>query len=1038
MQRFLLTCVIAFGLYAAQQLYTRWVMPLTMAVERPQRPPEPRRTFEQPPEVQALTTRHLSDEDWTRTAAIRWQRSETAFLFAESVKAIDNKRGDSIRMAPFAMIVSHPDDPDAAPFTIVASAARVRFENQFFDPTVSDEEAIDLSGGDMGRLMGATLEGQVRITGPDGLVIDGQDFTFQEDSAQLYSDHPVFFRYGPAMDSPATVRGGSEGLTIDFQAASSSPFGGDMPRIEEMPRSIQLRSRVVMDFTTEEKGQTQRTRVSSQGPFTFDFVQRTGRFVDEVQVARPTGNHQRDEIACHELRLLFGDVAAAPSTSEQSDIVPVSAVPNPEPSFLSSMPLLEIRAKARLTRKGASSDKVILRSEANGLRAELDELVVDVPGQLVTLLDEQQVSVIRQLKGQVQTFLAPRILIQQSADESLEMLTAEGGGEFRQETMSAAAASIDEDQDIGIATLGDDPPPNLWAVWTDRLTLQPLPAVNETQLTIQGQVVLRQADQMQLSAQSITAWMDALDSLNPANSSTTDRGNELAASRLPLHRVIARGNVSFVTDGVVGRRMEVAEVAFRKGEVIPENPRDRPMATSEAHQDSSRPGVPFVFECGQLRGIVVNDPHTDRSTVREIHGKGGVQLSRELPPEGGGEEIPFEQLPVRITAQEFSAKNADGVKQVLTLRGVVDDAGKLVTPVNALIGDFSLSGPVLVLDREKNLATLLGESVLGFPVEQDFSGNPLAETSIAHIACVEKIEFDGQRATFLQSVKATVLDNIIRAESMTATLSDRIDFSVSRPDTRNNRISEIECRDQVALEMYEYDSQKKLQQITLANMHRFQLNQTTGQFNGEGPGVIKYWQRAGTRSVGIKPKAAANSNRPAEAQRTYPWEYTGITFRGMAEGNIQEQWGTLNDRVELIYAPVKNPMELFTRKQLSSDDENTEQAVYIRSDQLRIAFEGDPPKAASGSPERWMFTADAFGRAELEAKKFYARAHLLKYQHSNEMFTLSGKGQEKAILSLQDQSGAPSEPFRALVIQYAPSRQNLTIDGAQTFIGVSR
>ncbi len=1042
MTRFLLTLAITLGLYAAQQAYVYWVTPWTVAVERPQRAPEQKRVVEQPPEVQALTNQHLTHEAWIRHAKIRYQQSDNAYLFADTVHPAENKRGDTIRMAPFALIVSHPQDPDAAPFTVVAAAARVRFENQFFDPTIGGQDQIDFMGDGMGRLMGVTLEGQVHITGPDGLVIDGHDFTFQEESAQLYSDHPIFFRYGPSTDSQATVRGSSEKVVIDFQPASSSPFGGDMPRVEEMPRSIQLSSRVVMDFTTEEKGQNVRTRVTSQGPFTFNFQTRLGRFVDEVHVARPTGENELDEIACHELQLQFGEEVAPPSAGTESDITPASAVTDSEASFLRSMPLLEVRAKGRPSRDGPSTDKVILRSAMNGLRAELDELILEVQQRLVTLIDAQSVIVTRRIGGDSQTFSAPRVELLQAADETLEMLIATGPGEFRHVGPLDLRGSSKGREAVGVATLDDDVPPDLWATWTDRLVLQPLLKEDLTQLTIQGDVTIRQADQMQVSARTVTAWTDSLEELAPLDSASHRKAKAKAPPRFPLHRVQASGNVSFVTATVVGRRIQVADITFQPGRVAPPPPREKRVeaASATGTPENFDPSVPFVFECGRLQGTIVNDADTQRSAVREMHGFEGIQLTRELPPElGGAEEIPFDQLPVRLTAREFSATNADGVSQVLTLRGVVDDEGHLVEPVEGHIGDFSLTGPVMVLDRQKNLVTLIGESGLGFPVERDFSGNMLLEPATAHIACVERIEFNGQKATFLQSVKATVLDNLIRSESLTANLTQRIDFSAARPDTRGIKLATIECRDNVSLEMYQRDAQgKNFQEILIAEMTWIEINQTTGQFDGLGKGVIKDWRKAGTRRVSVQPRSAATSNRPANTNRDYEWEYVGITFHGAAKGNLNDRWGTLNDRVEVIHAPVKNVMELFHRNQLSSDAENAAQAVYIKCDQLRVSLEGGEPTAPGKSPEAEMATVDAFGRAELETQKFYARAHLLKYQQANEMFTLSGKGQENASLGFRESDGSSREPFRSLKIQYVPSRQELTVDGAQTIIGVAR
>ena len=367
----------------------------------------------------------------------------------------------------------------------------------------------------------------------------------------------------------------------------------------------------------------------------------------------------------------------------------------------------------------------------------------------------------------------------------------------------------------------------------------------------------------------------------------------------------------------------------------------------------------------------------------------------------------------------------------MTLRGVVDEKGNIREPVIAKFGDFSIEGPKVVIDREKNLATIHGQGLLRFPVDRDFSGNPLSPPAIADIACVEQITFDGQTATFLQSAKARLLDNTIRAEEMIAVLNGRIDFSADHPDTHGLAIQSMVCRDKVSVEMYQYDPQYEIIEILKAKLAQFEIKQDTGKFQGQGPGKIEDWRRTGTRRMLAQSRGSAQSNRPADANRDYPWEYVGIEFDGKLTGNTRDGWGQLQDEVQLMYAPVKNANLTFKHDDLSSQEKNASSAVWVGSDTLTVGISGD---RAAGKSQ--TVSIEALGNAAMEGQLFFAQAYSLQYEQAKEMFTLRGKGQDNATVNVWQYVGGPFSPLKAQVIQLFPSKNEVQVDGATTFTTV--
>ena len=1035
MQRFFLTCAICLGLLAALQLYAQLMAPLTQAVVQPKQPPKMVSGGQLSSVASAAAKAWLPDEEWLKTADIGWQRSEQSFMFAQTVVAADKQtleagapsQGDTIRMQPFAMIWKDPRRPDDPPLTIVAKSARVRFENQFFDSNQFEDNSLNLSGADSGRIVSAALEGKVRITGPDGLVLEGQDFIFREDPeiAQLYSDQAVNFRYGPPRQGkPVQVRGTSAvGLLIEFAQVPNSPFGDDMPRVAEIPKFAQLIGRVAIDFITEDSGQPQKTRVTSEGPFTYNFEEKTASFRQRVLVSRPRGKTHKVEIECNLLSLIFGEIGSS-HESDSGQILPVSAPELQQPDeqeeqsgygLISRLELKSVWARANQTTR----ERVTLRSTEHGLECKLDDLGFDDVKHMLTLTDPVRVDVVRNLQGQQQKFEAPKIEIRMTDDQQLEQLSGVGAGWF---SHRSAAASQGE--------------PDLWAHWEDRMDLVPNLEECTTELTIRGNATVGQLDQMQVSGQMLKAWMPPLGDVDTGEvilgSRSRQKPPKLTSDQVPVRRLQAIGNVTFVAAGVIGRKIDQIDIRINPGPVITSSTakNQRNIKADAGHEDPLLTGEPMIFECSRVEGIAVFDATVQKTDIRELHGFEGVKAFRTTT-EPEGQEIPFEQQSMQLTAQEFSVINHGGIQQLLTLRGIVDEKQNIRLPVIAKFGDISIEGPKVIIDRKNNLATIEGQGVLRFPVDRDFSGNELIPPAIADIACVEKITFDGQRATFIQKVKARLLDNVIKAEEMTAVLNERIDFSENRPMTRQLAIQTMQCKDKVSVEMYQWgliSGKDKLVEILKAQLHQFDMNQATGQFQGQGPGQIEDWRRTGTRRMLVQSSGTVQSNRPADTNHDYAWEYVGIEFKGQLEGNVRDGWGQLNDRVELMYAPVKNANLIFKRNDLSSEDQNAGNAVWVGSEQLTVWISGD---RASGKPQ--SVSIKALGNAEMEGRNFYARAYSLEYEQAKEMFTLRGKGKDKATLHGWRNQGEPSTGLPAQVIQIFPSKQEVLFDGAKTF-----
>ncbi|MBA4182153.1 MAG: hypothetical protein C0506_16325, partial [Anaerolinea sp.] len=310
MLRLIYTIATAISLLGVYRVYSFVVSPLLRPVTRVETRPPTATAQSGPSEAAGIAARHLPDSPWAKDAQMCWQQSSDACLFANDVERLADG-GNKVRMAPFAMVWRDPRRTDGACYTIEAAGAVVHFQNSFFD------EALELSDRKPGRIVHMTLEGKVHITGPDNLEITGEKFIFSEESAQLYSDWPIAFRYGPAPGQPNAIRGQADQLTIVFTPAATSPYGPEMPHVGEVA-GLRLRRSVRLDLTYELNGEPAKTLVSSDGPFSYDFQQKVAQFEERVTITRPqvkAGVRHMDTLKCQWLGLQFVDAPAPPGAA---------------------------------------------------------------------------------------------------------------------------------------------------------------------------------------------------------------------------------------------------------------------------------------------------------------------------------------------------------------------------------------------------------------------------------------------------------------------------------------------------------------------------------------------------------------------------------------------------------------------------------------------------------------------------------------------------------------------------------------------------
>lgn len=161
----------------------------------------------QSPEYASANNEHaktyLPEIPWAADARYQF-KDENVFIYTERWQQEEEKR--AARLKPFAMLMFDPKKKDSEkPFALMSEEALIRFEQPF-----------GIKQTDPGHMIAGSLEGFVKITGPNGLIIYGRNFFYDESSMNIWSDSEVRFAY-------EEHRGRARGIEMKLIPAAGSP-----------------------------------------------------------------------------------------------------------------------------------------------------------------------------------------------------------------------------------------------------------------------------------------------------------------------------------------------------------------------------------------------------------------------------------------------------------------------------------------------------------------------------------------------------------------------------------------------------------------------------------------------------------------------------------------------------------------------------------------------------------------------------------------------------------------------------------------------
>lgn len=993
MRRFLVTLITVVTLAVTYRVYSAVISPLT-EIRQGDRPlVAPMESDIKAPAVfEQQAVQVFPEYAWTHRSEQTWQMGEQAYLYFNQYNRVPGT-GNSIQISPVAIFWQDPQRPGSKPYRVLAERAQIKFQNQFFD------SAIALSNANPGRIVWASMEGQVHIDGPDGLVIDGQNFKFEEDSFQLYSDHTIAFSFGPTPQDKRKISGTADQLQLTFEPSPESILGKDMPKVGGLAQ-ILLRRNVALDMSFEQQGEPRLAQIRSAGSFLYDVLKREATLDDQVKVVhitQPAGAAKKETINCAWLRLEFDSNLPADQQREKKS--PTSA--------FDGLVFHSLRAQGSDNGHGS---RLKVTSDEQQLAAVMQDLTYDATQRRAVLIDQQQVVIHR---GNAK-FVCPQIGLQHTQSNQIEYLECRGPGQ------------MDVRQDRP-----DEPP--MMARWASGVQIMPDPQAGVHHIRIDEQALLGIPGQFGIAADVVHLWVDlerAQQSGQPNSGagSTTSSSNVLA-NTLPLKRARAENHVQLDSPLVKVNRSNLIDVVIHPGLI--ENPAT---AANPGTAKTGQPGEqhsadePWIVEANELNIDLIHDSGKAALDLRQITGSGDIVIQHDP---GRATLVGSQPVdgPLELKGQSLIARSEGGVRQVLTIRGELGPQGEIIQNASVGLGQAVLRGSHITLARHENRVDVPGPGGLSVPLPQNLNGGSAAGPTRLDIVWQEGMSFDGQAARFWGKVTTAApgeQQSISRllCEDLTATLNKKISFIEPAEHQADLTISNVKAQHHVVVESWEYN-QNRLAAVRRSELAGFNVDLNSGDFKGDGPGIIHAWSLGD--AVKFSPSESPQANQPAKPSDT-KWRYSNVRFAGKIDGNMNRNDATLRERVEVLTAPVEKALTKFQREQLSDETPEAANAVWMKCRQMRIIQKQVPHQAEKS------YEVIATGDTELEGHVFRAVADELTFDERYGLFTLRGLGKE-AHLYHQSQPGQAVNPFAARQIKFVPVKREIVIDGSSGISG---
>lgn len=1024
------TLMVAIALVALYVGYAQLTAPWLTVEQKQQKMMVSTHDKEASPALQQRAERYFQEDPWVKTANASFG-DNSRFMYFQNHELFNEDR--SIKVDPIAMLWQ--DDKSETPYTLTARSAQLDATTKF-----------KLDSNEFGAISSGQLHGDVRITGPDGLRIEGRTFSISDNALKITTSQPVKFSWGP---HSGIAQSGAE---IDLLSSGPDNKRGLMA-ITDVQR-IRLLGRVDCDLLFQDDAagsEAVKLKISAANGFEFfmptheatffGFADRELKKDNQIMIERPTISGGLDRLFCSKLTLQFQP----------------AVVETEEPKKRST--------KLQLASIQAEGSKVVFTSREQNVAAlmsrlkyHIEERVMELAGSVVAATGRPKPVQIYQSTSML---TAAHVLVAHDKENQIHTIQCLGPGQLEPSDLPSAARRQENEV-------------TFFAKWSESLVMRQLP---EQKVTLKGSVVVSQSN----AADTVATDTNAAD-INAADTGTTapaGTGMSLSGDLIemtgtaggdPAEIVIGAGKASKKT-GMDFSRIR-PKVLTATGNVLVTHNRvtghiNENLTVTFIEQHSRPAAVDKTKPISQ--SSVLSGPGDDQGETKFCcdTAKANINLLQNAQQKQSAEwkdvwligKVQIEHTGL-TEDDNFSAKgNALSAKSGFK---TISDVSLFGDPAEARLAAHRVEGPRI--DLQERDPSVNGPGSIRFVNDKSFKGKPLEKPSVVEIYWTDSMTYSNRTAHFIGNIRAVMTNELDHKVQLTcasmkvfftsdlqmqADKKKKNSLQADTSDSDDGSIERIECESKVVVDidqLKEVDIDQMTEKIVVSRNHAefsdLKVNMITGEFYATGSGssgIVESTNLNSQNTPRTTPRAVARANT-AVATPTDKFVFVQAKFIGSIEGNYKLRFVQLKQHVRGVFGPVRQMGEKIVLDELNVNE------LPLNTGSMRcenLSFSQIDSSDSQGQPHFEMVaesnTNDGSGGTHapchLESSEISGDADEIKYDSSKQQFILRADKGRQATVSYRPGPGSDAQTLTGEQFEYYRERNKLVaseITGVQT------